>query len=100
MDVEGNSAAEDEEKAEVLNTFFTSVFNCQRSYPQGIQPPDLEGRDREWNNLPIIQEEAVYDLLLHLGTHKSMGLDGIHPRVLRELVEEPGKPFSIINQQS
>ncbi|KAK4824370.1 hypothetical protein QYF61_014030 [Mycteria americana] len=29
----------------------------------------------------------VSDLLHHLDTHKSMGLDGIHPRVLRELAE-------------
>ncbi|PKU47454.1 hypothetical protein llap_2277 [Limosa lapponica baueri] len=32
--------------------------------------------------------------------HKSMGLDGIHPRVLRELVGELTKPLSIIYQQS
>ncbi|KFM06605.1 hypothetical protein AS27_02750, partial [Aptenodytes forsteri] len=49
---------------------------------------------------PIIQEEAVNDLLCHLDTHKSMGPDGIHPRVLRELVEELAKPLSIIYQQS
>ncbi|GAB0184114.1 mitochondrial enolase superfamily member 1 [Grus japonensis] len=42
----------------------------------------------------------VSDLLYHLDTHKSMGLDGIHPRVLRELVEVLTKPFSIIYQQS
>ncbi|GAB0203339.1 mitochondrial enolase superfamily member 1 [Grus japonensis] len=48
----------------------------------------------------MIQEEAVNDLLRHLDTHKSMGLDGIHPRVLRELVEELAKPLSIIYQQS
>ncbi|KFW63937.1 hypothetical protein AS28_13608, partial [Pygoscelis adeliae] len=49
---------------------------------------------------PIIQEEAVNDLLRHLDTHKSMGPDGIHPRVLRELAEELTKPLSIIYQQS
>ncbi|GAB0184555.1 mitochondrial enolase superfamily member 1 [Grus japonensis] len=40
------------------------------------------------------------DLLHHLDTHKSMGPDGIHPRVLRELVEVLTKPLSIIYQQS
>ncbi|KAK4811337.1 hypothetical protein QYF61_024473 [Mycteria americana] len=51
-------------------------------------------------NPPIIQEEAVNDLLCHLDTHKSMGPDGIHLRVLRELAEELAKPLPIIYQQS
>ncbi|KFQ38966.1 hypothetical protein N332_04033, partial [Mesitornis unicolor] len=49
---------------------------------------------------PIIHEEVVSDLLYHLDIHKSMGLDGIHPRVLRELAEVLAKPFAIIYQQS
>ncbi|KFW96374.1 hypothetical protein N336_06844, partial [Phalacrocorax carbo] len=49
---------------------------------------------------PVIQGEVVSNLLQHLGTHKSMGLDGIHPRVLKELVEVLTKPLSIIYQQS
>ncbi|KFQ09537.1 hypothetical protein N329_07420, partial [Haliaeetus albicilla] len=35
-----------------------------------------------------------------LDTCKSMGLNGIYPRVLRELVEVFTKPLSIIYQQS
>ncbi|KAK4826614.1 hypothetical protein QYF61_010542 [Mycteria americana] len=42
----------------------------------------------------------VRDLLHHLDTHKSMGPDGIHPRVLRELVEVLTKPLSILYPQS
>ena len=42
----------------------------------------------------------VSDLLHHLDTHKSMGLDGIHPRILRELAQVLTKPLSIICQQS
>jgi len=42
----------------------------------------------------------VSDLLHHFDTHKPMGPDGIHPRVLRELVEVLTKPLSIICQLS
>ncbi|KFQ03299.1 hypothetical protein N329_03616, partial [Haliaeetus albicilla] len=49
---------------------------------------------------PIIQGEMVSDLLQRLDVHKSMGLGGIHPRVLRELMEMLTKTLSIICQQS
>ncbi|GAB0181743.1 mitochondrial enolase superfamily member 1 [Grus japonensis] len=40
------------------------------------------------------------DLLYHLDTHKSMGPDGIHPKVLRETAEVLTKPPSTSYQQS
>jgi len=95
-----NIATKDEEKAEVLSAFFASVFNNQTNYSQGIQSPELEARVGKWNKSPVIQEEAVNDLLCHLDTHRSVGLDGIYPRVLRELAEELAKPLSIICQKS
>jgi len=60
----------------------------------------LEDREGEQKKPPIIQEEAANNLLCHLETHKSMGLDRIRPRVLWELAEELAKPLSIIYQQS
>jgi len=46
----------------------------------------------------MIQEGAVKDLLCHLDTHKFVGLDGIHLRVLRKLPEELAKLLFIISQ--
>ena len=81
----------DEEKAEFA--FFASMFNSKTSCSPGTQPPELEDREGKQNEAPIMQGEMVSDLLHHLDTHRSMGPDGIHPRVLRELAEVLTKPF-------
>lgn len=52
MDVAGNVFIEDEERAEVLNAFFTSVFNSQASHPLGAQTSDQKARDGEQNKPP------------------------------------------------
>lgn len=61
----GNTMTKNEEKAEVMNAFFTSDFQSKNSYSSGSQTPELEDRDRK-SKAPIIQGEMVSIVLHHL----------------------------------
>ncbi|KFP52464.1 hypothetical protein N323_08608, partial [Cathartes aura] len=49
---------------------------------------------------PFVDTEIVRDQLYQLNVHESMGPDGIHPRVLKELADVMAGAFLSIYQRS
>lgn len=82
----------------MFNAFLASVFNTN-DLPWTPQSPDLEDHDCRNNKLPA-NSQLVQDLLLQPDAHRSMGPEGIHPRVLKELADVIARPLSNIFQQS
>ena len=91
---DGSLTSEDQEKAELLNKYFKSVFT--REDISVI--PTLKDRH---NNVYLtdmdITEDIVEKKLNKLKVTKSSGPDGFHPRILSELSKSIKSPYVLFS---
>lgn len=90
---DGTMTTSDLEKAELLNSFFSSVFTNENT----THIPELAEREfhSELNNLNITPE-TVAKKLSKLNASKSPGIDAIHPKVLKECCAQISNVLSSI----
>ena len=87
----------DEEKANILSKYFSSVQTIE---PKG-KIPELPKRRIEIKTEPlVIEEEVVYEILSKLNASKSYGVDELSPRFLKEIASEITKPVTMIFRKS
>ena len=94
---DGSKTSTDKEKADLLNTFFQSVFTIEK----GGDLPDMPEYtyDSVLTNIDF-QVEAVQKHLANLKLSKAPGPDEISPRILSALSDVLALPITIIFRKS
>ena len=94
---DGSMATSDEEKAEILNNQFASVFTQEDL----INIPDFDPHPFSSTlSTVLIQPQTVKKKLSKLRTDKSCGLDGVHPLLLNKLSDIMSIPLAKIYNTS
>ena len=91
MDIHGNTRliTKDEEKANALGNFFSSVFTDEMK----TQAPDTYDTFSSTSITNIdINEQIIFNKLNKLDVTKSPGPDGLYPRIVYELRNEIAFP--------
>ncbi|KAF7252758.1 hypothetical protein EYD10_02105 [Varanus komodoensis] len=89
LKVDGSVITDDNQKAETLNTYFASEI-CNRE--------EVQAGSERWQ--PKINRQMIEEYLGGINTSKSPGPSELHPRVIKELVEELSEPLAIIFDKS
>lgn len=92
MDSDGNMTRSNEDKANVLNKFFSSVFTQEST----DSVPNFNPRTDCTLSEVTVSVDQFKKALKSLNTSKSPGPDQIHPKVLSELSNELAEPLCIL----
>ena len=81
--------------AEVLNEYFSSVFTTEDTSSLPVPFNKFEGSKSEHLGQLFVTPETIAKKIKKMKDNKSPGVDGIPPKLLKEIVEQISTPFAI-----
>lgn len=90
-----NLMTKDVEKTDVLNAIFALVFTGKTGTAQS-EALEMNGKIWSKEDLSLVEMDQIREHLNKLEKHKSVGPDGMHQQVLRELGNVIVRPCSVI----
>lgn len=96
---DGELTSNNQEKANILNNFFSSVFTRTPNLPYDNLDSDLLNYDKSLGDIQFTSSQVLKKLGA-LNPGKSAGPDGMHPKVLQEIKEAIAEPLCKIFNKS
>ena len=83
--------------AEVLNEYFSSVFTTENISSFPVQFTKFEGNTSEHLGQLFVTPEMIAKKIKKMKDNKSPGVDGIPPKLLKEIIEQISAPLALFN---
>ena len=90
----GNITSDGFQMAEVLNEYFSSVFTTEDISSLPVPSTKFEGNKSEHLGQLFVTPETRANKIKKMKYNKSPGVDGIPPKLLKEIVEQISEPLA------
>ena len=90
----GNIISDGFHMAEVLNEYFSSVFTTENISSLPVPVTKFEGDKSEHLGQLFVTPEMIAKKIKKMKDNKSCGVDGIPPKLLKEIVEQISTPLA------
>ena len=95
----GNIISDGFEMAEVLNEYFSSVFTTEDISSLPVPFTKFDGNKSEHLGQLCVTPEMIEQKIKKMKDNKSPGVDGIPPKLLKEIVEQISTPLAKLSLQ-
>ena len=96
----GNIITEGCLMAEELNVHFSSVFTREDTSSLPVPETKFNGSEEEKLGQLVVTPEVVASKINNMKENKSLGVDGLSPKILKETVEQISKPLAHVFNMS